>query len=171
MHFSKFRFLILWIGAVGGLLFLSGCVNTPPYVYRYRPGYSATVENGLAVAPARAPEVVRRAIDAGNRIAGLPYKYGGGHRYENDSGYDCSGAVSYVLRESGLMRGSMTSSGFRSYGRSGEGKWITVYASNGHVFLVVADLRFDTSYGTGAKGPKWTTKNRPNRKYRLRHAG
>jgi len=153
------------------LLFLGGCASAPPYEYVYRPGRSATIENGVAVAPRRAPAVVKRAIDAGNRIAGLPYKYGGGHRRFEDNGYDCSGAVSYVLREAGLMRGSqvMTSGEFRHYGSSGPGKWITVYASDGHVFLVVADLRFDTGYGTGASGPKWTTKSRPNKKYRLRH--
>ncbi len=150
---------------------LGGCVNTPPYQYTYRPGYSATVENGFAVAPERAPAVVRRAIAAGNEIAGLPYKYSGGHRRLHDDGYDCSGAVSYVLRESGLLHGSgvMTSQEFRRYGKSGEGNWITIYAGPGHVFLVVADLRFDTGYGTGATGPKWTTRSRPNGRYVLRH--
>jgi len=164
-----FRSLPPFILLVAGLFFLGGCASTPPYEYRYRQGRSATIENGLAVAPARAPAVVHRAIAAGNRIAGLPYKYGGGHRVREDSGYDCSGAVSYVLREAGLMRGSLTSSGFRNYGKSGPGKWITVYAAKGHVFLVVADLRFDTGYGTGAKGPKWTTRSRPNKKTKLRH--
>ncbi|MEA2403489.1 MAG: hypothetical protein QOE08_136, partial [Thermoleophilaceae bacterium] len=33
---------------------------------------------------------VSRAIAAGNRIATLPYRYGGGHGSFNDSGYDCS---------------------------------------------------------------------------------
>ncbi|HEX8371526.1 MAG TPA: peptidoglycan endopeptidase [Chthoniobacterales bacterium] len=150
------------------LCLLGGCSSTPPYQYNYRPGRSATLVDGYAVAPSRAPASVHRAIAAGNRIAGLPYKYGGGHRRHEDTGYDCSGATSYVLREAGLLRGTMTSRGFRKYGRSGEGKWFTVYANKGHVFLVVADLRFDTGYGKGARGPKWTTRSRPNPDYRMR---
>ena len=166
MFFKKYLPFIL---AIASLLFLGGCLNTPPYAYRYRPGRSATLENGFAVAPDRAPENVRRAIDAANRISTLPYKYGGGHRHLNDTGYDCSGAVSYVLNESGFLRGSMTSGEFRRYGKSGPGKWISVYASDGHVFIVIADLRFDTGYGTGAKGPRWTTRSRTNKKYHVRH--
>ena len=32
-------------------LALTGCVSTPPYVYHYIPGRTATLENGYAVAP------------------------------------------------------------------------------------------------------------------------
>src|SRR3954451_22688633 len=38
------------------------------------------------------PVRVRRAIHAGDRIAVLPYKYGGGHRSFSDTVYDCSGS-------------------------------------------------------------------------------
>ncbi|TML01875.1 MAG: peptidoglycan-binding protein, partial [Actinobacteria bacterium] len=41
--------------------------------------------------------VIARGIAAGNRISRYPYRYGGGHRSFHDSGYDCSGSVSYVL--------------------------------------------------------------------------
>ena len=47
------------------------------------------------------PPPVIRAIAAGNRLQGKPYKWGGGHARLQDSGYDCSGTVSYVLREAG----------------------------------------------------------------------
>ena len=72
--------------------------------------------NGLAVAPSSAPEEVKEIIDAGNRIATKPYKYGGGHARWNDTGYDCSGSVSYVLHAAGLLSRALDSTGFMSYG-------------------------------------------------------
>src|ERR1700730_12645260 len=47
-------------------LVFTGSVNTRPYVYRYLPGRTATLDNGYAVAPPAAPFSVREAIDAGN---------------------------------------------------------------------------------------------------------
>jgi hypothetical protein len=86
-----------------------------------------------------------------------------------DSGYDCSGSTSYVLREAGLMNGCMTSSDFRSYGRSGEGRWITIFARHGHVFMSVAGLRFDTGWHGAGEGPRWSTKSRPAKGCVVRH--
>ena len=149
--------------------FLAGCAGTAPYAYRYIPGKTATLENGCAVAPASAPAVVHTAIAAGNRIAGLPYGYGCGHTREPASAYDCSGAASFVLCEAGLLDEATTSHAFRRYGSGGEGRWISVYARRGHVFLVVAGLRFDTGYGTGANGPRWTTRSRPAKGAVIRH--
>ena len=63
--------------------------------------------------------IVRRVVAAGNRIARKPYKYGGGHGSYNDSGYDCSGSISYALHGAGLLRTPMASGGFMSYGRPG----------------------------------------------------
>jgi hypothetical protein len=40
-----------------------------------------------------------------------------------------------------------------SWGDPGPGRWITIYANNGHVFMVVAGLRFDTSGANG--GTRW----------------
>ena len=67
-------------------------------------------------------------------LKGFPYKLGGGHRRFNDNGYDCSGAVSYVLIKAGLLGSPMTSNGFKKYGRRGKGDWVTIYAKNGHIF-------------------------------------
>jgi hypothetical protein len=150
--------------------FLAACAGPEPYRYQYVPGRTATLEGETAVAPPSAPAAVARAIDAGNRIAGMPYRYGGGHAVENDTAYDCSGSASYVLREAGLMRGSMPSSGFRHYGEGGLGRWISVYARHDHTFLVVAGLRFDTGYrGGGENGPAWTTRGRPATGSVVRH--
>jgi hypothetical protein len=150
-------------------LVLTGCVSTPPYVYHYIPGRTATLENGYAVAPHIAPWQVRKAIDAGNELAGRPYRYGGGHQNFYDTAYDCSGAVSFVLHSIGRMNTPTPSKELRGYGESGAGRWITVYASQGHSFLVVAGLRFDTGYGAGEHGPQWLTRSRPADEFVMRH--
>ena len=72
------------------------------------PDKGSVDSNGLAVAPASAPDEVKAIIAAGNRIATKPYKYGGGHGRWNDSGYDCSGSVSYVLHAAGLLSRAST---------------------------------------------------------------
>ncbi|MFC0020124.1 C40 family peptidase [Roseibacillus persicicus] len=116
--------------------------------------------NGLAIAPSDAPPVVHRAVAAGNRLQKMPYKWGGGHAVLNDNGYDCSGTVSYVLREAGLMKGQMPSRGFFNYGESGEGEWITVWVRDGHVFMIIGGLRLDTGGSTTRTGPRWKTRSR-----------
>ncbi|MDQ3759022.1 MAG: hypothetical protein M3331_03655 [Actinomycetota bacterium] len=115
--------------------------------------------NGKAIAPASAPRRVKEAIEAANRIDDKPYRYGGGHGSWNDSGYDCLGAVSYALgpKGAGLISSPMASGGFTNWGRSGKGKWITTYANSGHMFVVIAGLRFDTSQpDDGKSGPGWS---------------
>ena len=148
---------------------LAGCAGPAPYVYKYVPGKTAVMHDGFAVAPPEAPEEVRAAIAAGNRIAGLPYAWGGGHAHSIDSGYDCSGAASYVLQAAGRLGGAMPSKSFRRYGEPGAGEWISLYARRDHVFLVVAGLRFDTGYTRGPKGPQWTTRGRPANGSVIRH--
>jgi hypothetical protein len=126
--------------------------------------------DGTATAPASAPEVVKAVIEAGNRIIDKPYKYGGGHGRWEDSGYDCSGSMSYALHGGGLLDDALTSSGFSSWGDAGKGQWITTYGSGGHSYMVVAGLRFDTGYNDSASdGPDWTTKMRPSSGYTPRH--
>ena len=82
--------------------------------------------DGLAVAPSSAPDEVQAIIEAGNAIARKPYKYGGGHARWNDSGYDCSGSVSYVLHAAGLLNRALDSTDFMSWGEAGRGTWITI---------------------------------------------
>ncbi len=121
-----------------------------------------------AIAPKRAPRLVKDLIHAANRITRKPYKWGGGHARLNDSGYDCSGSTSYVLRSVGLVNGSMVSGGYKSWGKKGAGRWVNVYANNGHVFMVIAGLRFDTS-GAGESGPRWRAEARWSKGFKLRH--
>jgi len=126
--------------------------------------------NGVAYAPSKAPQAVKRAIWAANELRNKPYKWGGGHAGWKDSGYDCSGSVSYALRAAGVLSSPQVSGGLARYGKAGAGRWITIYANNGHVFMVVAGMRFDTSpYGSGARGPRWRLTARPAGGFKVRH--
>jgi len=126
-----------------------------------------------AIAPEGAPQEVKDAIAAANRITNKPYKYGGGHGSWEDSGYDCSGSVSYALHGGGLLRSPLDSGSFMSWGRAGRGEWITVYANSGHAYAVIAGLRFDTSSAGdgGEKGPRWRSTARSSSGYTARHPG
>jgi peptidoglycan hydrolase-like protein with peptidoglycan-binding domain len=124
--------------------------------------------DGTAVAPANAPDAVKAIIEAGNRIALKPYVYGGGHGKWEDRGYDCSGSVSYALHGGGLLDRAMPSGSFTSWGESGAGEWVTIYANGGHMYMTVAGLRFDTS-GRSKTGSRWQVDMRSSRGYTLRH--
>lgn len=161
---------ILALLSLSLIALLAGCAGPAPYRYKYVRGKTAVLlRNGQAVAPRSAPPAVHAAIAAGNRIAGLPYAYGGGHGRGIASAYDCSGAASYVLQAAGKLRSPLPSKGFRRYGEKGKGKWISVYARKDHTFLVVAGLRFDTGYTGARKGPRWTTRSRPTKGAVVRH--
>jgi len=133
-----------------------------------KPGKAKLKKNGKAVPPSNAPRRVVKAIKAGNRIRKKPYKWGGGHSSFKDRGYDCSGAVSYVLKGAKMLKRPRDSSGLMRWRKRGKGKWISVYANSGHTFVVVAGLRFDTS-GSGGKGPRWRKEKRSKRGFKARH--
>lgn len=128
-----------------------------------------TLLGKYAITPADAPKAVRLAVEAGNRLQTKGYRFGGGHTILNDTAYDCSGAVSYVLREAGLLNGQMPSRGFLNYGASGVGKWITVWARNGHVFMSIGGLRLDTTGKHGDEGPRWRPSVRKKDGFVARH--
>jgi peptidoglycan hydrolase CwlO-like protein len=107
-------------------------------------GGLAVNTGGMVQPPAGAPEAVRQVIAAGNAIATLPYIYGGGHASFHANGYDCSGSVSYALAAAGLVSSPMVSGDFENWGGAGPGRWITIYANAGHVWMNVAGWRFDT---------------------------
>jgi cell wall-associated NlpC family hydrolase len=125
-------------------------------------------KDGLAIPPANAPQVVKDVIEAGNRIAGKPYRYGGGHGKWEDTGYDCSGSVSYALHGGNLLKSPMPSGGFTSWGQAGKGEWITIYTHSGHMYMVVAGLRFDTS-GRSGTGSRWQKAMRSPSGFTVRH--
>ena len=120
----------------------------------------------------RHPDPIKRAlkrmIRAGNRIARLPYVWGGGHGSFAAAGYDCSGSVSYVLHAAGLIGTPMDSSGLESYGLPGPGKHITVYATGGHAWMTINGRRFDT-IAFQETGSRWSSTIGSTAGYVARH--
>jgi cell wall-associated NlpC family hydrolase len=130
---------------------------------------ASVTPGGRAQTPIGAPDVIARVIAGGNAIAKFPYIWGGGHGSFVDSGYDCSGSVSYALAAAGLLDGPLVSGQFAKWGAPGPGKWITIYANDGHVFMYVAGLRFDTSGRDGPFGSRWQTAPRSLAGFTVRH--
>jgi cell wall-associated NlpC family hydrolase len=130
-----------------------------------------SADGRTAIAPDDAPPEVKDAIAAANKITTKPYRYGGGHGKFEDSGYDCSGAVSYAMHGGGFLSKPLDSTGFMSWESAGKGKWITTYANSGHAYVVIAGLRFDTSASgsSGGSGPRWRPKARSASGYTARH--
>ena len=156
------------LGSAAHTGFASSFPSSGPTV----PGNQARLQGSVALAPANAPIAVKRAIWAANQLRTKPYRYGGGHRTFHDSGYDCSGTVSYALGGAGLVRIPMNSKEFRRYGHRGRGKWITIYARNGHSFAVIAGLRLDTtSLNNHSRrwAPRWQPTDRMPRGFEARH--
>jgi cell wall-associated NlpC family hydrolase len=116
------------------------------------------LQSGEATAPPDAPRQVQEIVEAANKVARLPYVYGGGHGGGEglfvDSAYDCSGSVSFALANAGLLDRPMTSGELARWGEPGQGKWVTIYANAGHAFMVVGGARFDT-VGLRQTGSRW----------------
>jgi peptidoglycan hydrolase-like protein with peptidoglycan-binding domain len=138
-------------------------VSNPTTAPATTPGATATIDSsGNATAPASAPAVVKEMIAAANSIDTKPYIYAGGHATWNAPGYDCSGAVSFVLHAAGLLSSSEDSTGLESFGSAGAGQWVTIYANAGHTWIVIAGLAFNTAHwgptAPAGSGPRWLTK-------------
>jgi hypothetical protein len=129
---------------------------------------ATALPNGIALPPLEAPEAVRQMIEAGNVIARTPYLWGGGHGKWVDKGYDCSGSVSFVLASAGYLEAPLASGPLMSWGEPGPGKWVTIYSHQGHVFMVVAGIRFDTS-GARETGSRWQNELRSTAGFVARH--
>jgi hypothetical protein len=138
-----------------------------------------TKSSKKACSPADAPQRVKDAVQAANRIRNKPYCYGGGHGgWAEDNCYDCSGAVSYALHGGDWLSYPHDSGGFMHWGE-GESKafheWIKIYANAGHVWMKVRTpqggengIRWDTS-DTGGTGPSWHNGMRSGSGYKIRH--
>ena len=129
---------------------------------------ATALPNGIALPPLEAPERVRRMIEAGNVIARSPYLWGGGHGKWVDTGYDCSGSVSFVLAAAGYLEAPLASGPLMSWGEPGPGKWVSIYAHEGHVWMTVAGIRFDTS-GRAQTGSRWQNEMRSSAGFTVRH--
>jgi hypothetical protein len=129
--------------------------------------------NGLAAIPRGAPRAVKAIIAAANQIIGKPHKWGGGHGRLFDSGYDCSGSVSYALIRSGILSYPMVSGTFAHWGAKGIGRYLTIYANKAHVYMEVAGLRLDTSPigdPSGKSGVRWRPPIGKRFSFAVRHA-
>jgi cell wall-associated NlpC family hydrolase len=124
--------------------------------------------DGRAAAPQNAPGVVRDVIRGANVIAKTPYLWGGGHGSWSAVGYDCSGSVSFALAGAGLLDAPLTSGQLAHWGAPGPGRWITIYANDGHVFMEVAGLRFDTG-GLRGTSTRWQAAGRGTGGFVARH--
>jgi len=131
-------------------------------------GVAVLQPDGKASPPIEAPAAVQEVITAGNLISHSPYVWGGGHGRWLDDGYDCSGSVSFALFAGGLLSSPLTSGAFMNWGEPGPGRWITLYTNPGHVYMVVAGLRFDTS-GRTRLGSRWQPEMRPSGGFVVRH--
>lgn len=146
-------------------------------------GGASYEEGGAAPVPAPAPDLqlidgqvinrggplprrIQRVIAAANRIAHKPYLWGGGHGRFRSPGYDCSGSVSYALHGGKFLNQPRDSTGLARLGKSGKGKWFTVYANAGHAYIVIGKLRFDTA---GGNGPRWHKTSRSSRGFTARY--
>ncbi|WP_354697313.1 hypothetical protein DSM112329_02936 [Paraconexibacter sp. AEG42_29] len=135
--------------------------------------------DGKAVAPQEAPAQVKAILAAGNRIVGRPYVYGGGHGPPLTTAvaaYDCSSAISYILHQAGLFPSTtawVSGTFARQYGQPGAGTWVTLQANDGHIYMYVAGLRWDThrwgAADRGVPGNGWHTAQRPDTGFTARH--
>jgi cell wall-associated NlpC family hydrolase len=146
--------------------------DAPPRVLV--PGMRAKrMGNGYAAAPAGAPIAVQEAIFAANEIVGKPYVYGGGHASFKDSGYDCSGTVSYALNGGGWLDSPLPSGSLMTWAAKGTGRWVSVYANGGHAWMKIAGLRLDTSSAgervSSGEGPRWRKNVRGGAGFVVRH--
>jgi hypothetical protein len=126
--------------------------------------------NGMLIPPKSAPARVKAVIGAANKIRSKPYIYGGGHARWWDTGYDCSGSVSFALHGGKFLESPLPSGSLEGWALEGEGRWITVYANAGHAYAVIAGVRLDTSGDEGGEtGPRWHLDLRDNIGYVARH--
>ena len=116
--------------------------------------------------PTKDPEPVQTPVDSGKNptasfsgatlvsyatqyVGTLPYVWGG---TSLETGADCSGFVSAVLRHYGLMSGRLTSGGFRSFGKavSVENMQVgDIVCYSGHVGFYAGNGQLLSAIGTG----------------------
>ena len=95
--------------------------------------------------------------------------WGGGHASWWDSGYDCSGSVSFALHGGDFLSSPLPSGPMESWGVAGPGRWITVYANAGHAYAVIAGFRWDTAGDASGTGPRWHSELLSNQGFVARH--
>jgi hypothetical protein len=115
------------------------------------------------------PLKISEVIAGGNAIADFPYVYGGGHASFIDRAYDCSGSVSYALAAAGLIAAPETSGQLEHWGVPGPGRYLTLFATAGHTFMIVDGVWFDTAGRAGPYSTRWLTARPSLAGYVVRH--
>lgn len=108
---------------MSGLEHISG-MKMPPGMEGLMP---FMIENALKFAKKKSGG--GKMKQAAQQISGkYPYVYGGGHSGFKPSGggFDCSGAVSYVLGKAGYIGSPMTTDGLKTWAKGGDGDLMTV---------------------------------------------
>ncbi len=162
----------------GGSAFGPGA--PPAVVPRFVQGTTATIFDPpgggppQATVPEGVPPAVQRMIEAANDITAYSYCWGGGHDAPNfwptsgvagDSGpdscvgtsrvgYDCSGAVEWVLHN-GIGYDNGGASGSIVFPDSGPGDFVTIQAGPSHVRMTIAGLDFESIGAQQGIGPTW----------------
>ncbi len=125
--------------------------------------------NGTIPIPPNVPEAVQRVIAGANAITDFPYVFGGGHGSFVDNAYDCSGSVSYALAAGGLLSAPETSGELESWGAAGPGRYITIEAAAGHVYMYVDGVMYNTAGRSGVYASRWQVKPVDNSGFVTRH--
>ena len=117
------------------------------------------------VPTADAKDRLGKLIASADRIDArhYPYVWGGGHNPQfapNGGGYDCSGSWSKILHDAGFGNPPMTSPDFMTWGESGPGKHITIYADGDHVYGTINGRAFGTSGMNPRGGAGWFSPGR-----------
>jgi hypothetical protein len=115
-----------------------------------RPGGGLPSQLRVPAAPLARGTLLTAMVAEAERIdrLRLPYVWGGGHQSSPappDGPFDCSGAVSRLLQSIGYPIPTLVSRDFLAVGAPGPGR-VTIWAYDGHVFLVI-DGR---GWGTGS---------------------
>ena len=80
-----------------------------------------------------------------------------------------SGSVSYALAAAGLIKAPETSGQLVSWGKPGPGRYITVFADDGHTFMWVDGVWFDTAGRAGPYTTRWLIRQPSLFGYAVRH--
>jgi hypothetical protein len=131
-------------------------------------------------APKNIAGALAKGVAAASSIVGFEYAWGGGHNPQfapsaagehGRKGYDCSGAVSFVLHAMGLLKEPLVSGQLASWGEAGAGKFLTVYANPTHTFMKIGGAWFGTGSDKEAVrgGPAWGNHDPELSAYSVRH--
>jgi cell wall-associated NlpC family hydrolase len=146
----------------------SGAVLHPRHFHRQVVHRHTTLHTHTSPVSTAPTGAIAAMIAAADRIATLPYAWGGGHGSFTASGYDCSGSVSYVLHAAGLLSSPLDSGALEGYGLPGPGRYVTIYANAGHAWMTIEGRRFDTT-GLDENGSRWASAPRSGAGFVVRH--